>query len=306
MEEVKFKDFINYDKRIGKIIISGEEGNGKTLLLVRIAIGKMLHGMEDTWKSYDDVREFNKLGFNFSTDYEHCCFANLDINCSGTSIPGRRVYMCNPFKLGYFREDYETDLYPTYSLFCITEGKNYFDSYNFDKFHASFISYFKTQRHFDHDLVLDTQYFGDICTPIRRITNRFIYLHKRVEHIFDSDGNVIGHKLFVIEWNSNRDIEYFERTAKKQNCKEYVLVIDDMCLFKNYDSKFCKFLHLRGREDQDFNIRVFPSINSIEDLELFGEDFGFDIPDGFYKSSKKKIKNEGLDNIDEDIDIIGF
>lgn len=41
--KIKFKDFIDYNKRVGKMIVSGLEGAGKTLLLARIGVGKMLH-----------------------------------------------------------------------------------------------------------------------------------------------------------------------------------------------------------------------------------------------------------------------
>ena len=298
---INFKDFINYDVRIGKIIISGEEGSGKTLLLTMIAIGKMLHGLQDCWKSYKQVDEYNKLGFKFSKNYEHLCFANFDINCSGTNIPGRKVYRCNPYRLGLFDELFETDFFPPYSLFCITEAYNIFNAYLYDKFRDSFKSYIKTSRHGKFDMVLDTQYFGDICTIFRRICNRFIYLDQKVEMIKDREGIVIGHKLHVIEFTRNRDVELFERTANKQNCKEYDLIIDK-CLFKNYDTEFCKYLHLLGRENQDFLIEHFKKIEKIEDLDNFGEEFGQSPPDGFFITNKKAIKKTtGETAVEEEI-----
>ena len=283
----KFNEFINYNKRIGKIIISGDEGFGKTLLLVRIAIGKMLNGLFDCQKSWDIVDDYNKYGFHFSKNYSHLLFSNFPINTVNTEIPNRKNYVVNPFRIGYYDENYPTDLLPPFALMCITEGKLYFDSYEWDKFPMRYVGYIKTMRQAYLDLVVDTQYFGDICTPLRRITNRFIYLKKECEEIKDLEGNVIGHKLFVIEWKNNRDVDLFERTSKKVNCEEYELIID-MCVYDNYDSHFCKFLHLMGREDQDFRIEHFPEIKSVEDINNFALEFGYQMPDGFLKTNKKE------------------
>ncbi|MBQ8207038.1 MAG: hypothetical protein IJZ77_06200 [Bacilli bacterium] len=308
-----FKDFINFNKRIGKMIISGDEGFGKTLLLVRIAIEKMMNGILDCPKSWEIVDKYNEYGFSFSKNYDHLLFSNFPINCQGTEIPNRENYVVNPFKLGYYDENYETDIFPPYTLMCITEGKIYFDAYEWEKFPMRFVSYIKTMRQAYLDLVVDTQYFGDICTPLRRITNRFIYLTKECEPIKDSKGNVVGHKLFVIEWKNNRDVELFEKTSKKVNCEEYELIID-MCVFDNYDSHFCKFLHLVGRALQDFRIEHFPKIRTIEDIENFCKEFGYTPPENFYKSNKKKkdIAPLGmgslrdLDKINDRFEDLGF
>ena len=124
MKVIKFKDFINYEKRIGKMIITGVEGSGKTMLLTRIGVGKMLHGQQDCWKSYDVVDEYNAMGFNFSKNYEHLAFSNIDMNCAGTYIPDRKVYRCSPYRIGLFDEDFETIPYPPYSLFVALRLNN--------------------------------------------------------------------------------------------------------------------------------------------------------------------------------------
>jgi len=304
--QIKFRDFINYDKRIGKMIISGDEGCGKTLLLTRIGIGKMLNGLNDCFKSFKIVDEYNKLGYQFTKRYEHLCFSNFDIKCVGTSIPNRKVYSFNPYRLGLYDKKYHTDFYPPFTLFCMTEGKNYLDAYLWDKYPQRFVSFLKTMRQARYDMVVDTQYFADICTPFRRITNRFIYLYKECEEIRDTNGLLIGHKLFVYEFSKNRDIELFERTAHKQNCIEYELIIDDVenGLYNNYDSYYCRLLHLRGRYGQDFNIKTFPVIKSVDDIEQYAEEFGFDMPEGYLKtkSTKTKDKDDVMSSLPNDDD----
>ena len=303
MKELKFEDFINYDKRIGKMLIAGDEGTGKTLLLCKIGKGKMLHGFWDCCKSYDEVNEYNRLGYNFSKNYEHLCFANFDINCKGTEIPGRRVYSFNPYRLGFYDPNYITDFFPPFSLFCMTEGKNFLDSYEWNKFPNRYVSWLKTMRQARYDMVVDSQAFGDICTAYKKITNRFIYLHKECEEIKDGKGNVVGHKLFVFEFKHLRDVEYFERTTKKQNCDEYILIINDDFLYRNYDSRYCKYLHLKGRENQDFRIKHFPEIKTLDDVDNFAEEFGYTVPEGFYKSKNKDKKSldDDLNELDNDL-----
>lgn len=298
MKEIQFKDFIDYNKRIGKMIIAGDEGTGKTLLLTRIGVGKIQHKLMDMAKSVDAVEEYNKFGLGLECNYEHLCFANFRINCFYTEMSGLESYKLNPFRLGLYSENYYTDLYPPYSLFCITESRNYFSAYMYEKYQDWFVNFIRTSRQGDYDFVLDTQRFADIFVSFREITNRFIYCEKEVTHKYDKEGNCIGHILHIVEWKNHRDVEVFNNSSKKQNCEEYDLVLD-FCLFNNYDSKFCRFLHLYGRMGQQFSIEHFPELKSYEDIIQFAEDFGLVAPEGFYKSNKKETKNKEPPSVPE-------
>lgn len=295
--EIQFKDFIDYDKYIGKILVFGVEGSGKTLLLTRIAIGKMLHGYEDCMKSYKQTDYYNSLGLHLAKNYDHCCFSNYDIKCLNTYMPDRRSYSVDPFRLGFFRDDYETDFYPPETLFVITEGYNYFNSYMYNRYHPSFISYCKTSRQARISWVVDSQELGDFCTKFRQICNRFIYLEKKTEEIKDSKGQIIGHKLFVVEWTDRRDVDVFESCAKRQNYKEYTLILD-MCVYGCYDTEYCKFLHIKGRENQQYRIEHFPTIKSIADIEN-SNILNFTPPEGFFSSNSKINKSKSDDNFDD-------
>lgn len=298
--EKHFKDFIDYDKHIGKILIVGLEGTGKTLLLSRIGIGKQLHGFEDCVKSYAITDYYNSLGMHLSKNYNHCCFSNFEIKCVNTIMPDRKSYVVDPFRLGFFRDDYETDFFPPETLHCITEGFNYFNAYMYNKFHSTFISYLKTGRQAHISFAVDSQEFGDFCTKFRQICNRFIYLDKEVEHVYDSKGNLSNHKLFVVEWRSYRDVNVFMKTGKRQNCEEYVLYLDMPC-FGSYDTEFCKYLHLKGRENQDYRIEHHPVIHTLEDIES-NSIINFSPPDGFlYSSNQKKNFVEDEEDSDDDM-----
>lgn len=296
--EVQFDDFIDYNNRIGKILIFGVEGSGKTLLLTRIAIGKMLHGFDDCIKSYNQTDYYNSLGMRLMKNYEHCCFSNFDIKCVNTHIPDRRSYVVDPFRLGFYRDDYETDFYPPESLLCITEGFNYFNAYMYNKFHSSFISFLKTLRQARMDMVVDSQELGDFCTKFRHICNRFIFLDKKVEEIKNLKGQVIGHKFFVVEWTNYRDVDVFESSAIRQNCKEYTLIVNGL-VYGSYDTEFCKFLHIKGRQNQQYHIEHFPEIRSVEDIEN-STIINFSPPEGFL-TNNKACKQEVLNDF-EDID----
>lgn len=298
--EKQFDDFIDYTKRIGKMLIFGVEGSGKTLLLVAIAIGKMMHGWEDCVKSYEQVDYYNSLGLHFSKNYDHLCFANLDIKCLGTTIPDRRSYIVDPFRLGFYRDEYDTDILPPEALVCITEGFNYFNAYMYDKFHPTFISFLKTLRQARMDMVCDSQELGDFCTKFRHICNRFIFLEKKTEPIFNIKGEIVGHKLFVVEWNNYRDVDVFESSAKRQNCKEYTLILNTV-IYGCYDTEFCKFLHLKGREQQDFKIEHFPDVKSIDDIEN-SNCINFTPPTGFLSNSQKQKPVKAVDDLFNDIE----
>ena len=217
-------------------------------------------------------------------------------------LPDRRSYVVDPFRLGFFREDYETDIVPPESLLCITEGFNYFNAYMYSKFHPSFISYLKTGRQARIDFAVDSQEFGDFCTKFRQICNRFIYLKKECEEIYDNKGNLVNHRLFVVEFNSYRDVNVFIKTNKYQNCKEYELLLDMPC-YDSYDTEFCKYLHLKGRENQDYRIEHYPEIKSIDDIEE-NSIINFTPPENFLssKTSKSKvIEDDSDDDFDEEI-----
>lgn len=291
---VKFDDFIDYDKRIGKMIITGVEGAGKTMLLARIAIGKMLHGMEDCWKSYDRVEEYNALGFNFSTEYEHLLFSNFDINCAGTNIPDRVNYKCNPYRLGLFSPNYDTDFYPPYSLLCIMEGYNFLNSQMYDMFPENFKGWMRTCRQAGYDIVVDSHSFMDIFNQFRKLTKRFIHLYKEVEEIKDFEGNVIDHKLFIREFTNYVDAEKYENGSVVHNYKEYELRLG-MFMYPCYDTEQCRYLHLEGREEQDFTIKQSSPVTSVEDLDHIGEKMGILPPEGYFVGKYQRGKSSKQD-----------
>lgn len=297
---MKFDKFIDYDNRIGKMVVTGVEGSGKTMLLARIAIGKMLHGLQDCWKSYEKVEEYNSLGFNFSTNYEHLLFSNFDINCSGTIIPDRVNYKCNPFRLGLFTLNYDTDFYPPGALFCLTEGYNFLNSQLYDMFPESFKGWMRTCRQFDYDIVVDCHSFMDIFNQFRKLTTRFIHLYKKVEEIKNSHGQVVDHRLYVREFSNNVDAERYEQThIVDKSCKEYELTLG-LFMYPCYDTTQCRYLHLEGRVDDDFTIEHSSPVTSVEDLTNIGEKMGILPPEGFfvnkYSNRATKIKNKEGDS----------
>ena len=246
MEEIKFKDCINIHDRLGKILICGLEGYGKTLLLSYIAVEKMLIGQEECWKSFDKIDKYNAMGFNFTKNFDHTVFvAFMTINCSGTDIPSRTSYACDPFHIGLYMDDWYTDLYPPYSTIFIPEIQRVYNSYNAEKIRPRVYGFWETSRQYGISLVGDCQRYMMVAKPLRDIINRFIVLTKEVEHVKDLKGNVIGHKLYVLEFNSNKDIEHWGATGKKDNAKEYMLYLPRLT-FGNYDSYFFEYSHLKG------------------------------------------------------------
>ena len=131
----------------------------------------------------------------------------------------------------------------------------------------------------------------------------FIFLYKECEHIYNSKGERIGHKLFVREFKRWQDAEKYDQTLKIENCEEYELIID-LDMFPCYDSKFCRYLHLYGRELQDYVIEHFPDIKDLDDVEELVKNYGIIPPDGFFKTkkveNKPKKENVSFDDLPED------
>lgn len=302
-----FKEFMNLDVRQGKVLICGEEGAGKTLLSTYIGVQKMLRGLEDCWKSYARVDEYNRLGYNFSKDYEHLLFSNYNINCLGTYIPTFRTHMIDPFQIGLKCEDYETKLLPPLSFIIITEAQTVFNAYMWQYIRPEIRRYWETSRQAEIELVMDTNQPELVYKGMRNLCNRIIYLHEKTQEILDRHGFVVGHKLFVKEF---KKYSFFERYLQTNNAdlvkEEYTLILD-RCVYENYDSKQCRYLHLKGRENEDYYVEYFPDIKTIDDVETFADNFGLYAREGYYvkpgqiKDIKANAGTEVSDNFEFDV-----
>ncbi len=287
-----FNEVFDLNKRLGKILIAGEEGSGKTLLSVCIAVGRMLRGPIDCWKSYERVEEFNKLGYKFSTDYEHLVFSNFEINCEGTKIPTFKNYDVDPFRIGLYCDEYQFDLFPPGTEFHLTEAHLIFNAYMWQYVRPEVTGYWTTTRQYDINLVADTNQPNKIVNTVRELFNRIFHLYDEVEHIFEK-GVCVGHKFKVLEFRNNMTYTQYLKTGKEDNCKKYHLLVN-VCRWNNYFHDRCKILHLKGREFEDFCIRQFKPVESIEDVEALSDSFGVIAPEGYYRKlsdfSKKKDK----------------
>lgn len=272
------------------ILIFGKRGSGKTLLLVDFAINKMLNGLWDCFDSHSQVNQYNSMGFNFSKKYNHLAFANIDINCSGTYIPFRRINSFNPFRFGFKSNDYKTFILPPNSLLCITEAQRVFNSNMAMFFRAEFLSAIETSRHYDIDFILDCQRPKLILPSVRELVDTFICV-KGVKHIKDLKGNVICHEWSLIEFEDWSNVERYLSTGDLSGRKQKTYR-NNRCLFSNYDTTFCKWLHLQGRKEEDFYLHKFPYISSLEEVEKFNDNYGLSVPNGFYvKRSGSAVSN---------------
>ena len=300
-----FKDFMDLSKRQGKVLICGEEGAGKTLLSTYIGTEKMLRGVEDCWRSYEKVDKYNNLGYNFSKNYEHLVFSNFDINCSYTRIPSFKSYVVDPYRIGFHCDDYETTPLPPYSFLILTEAQTVFNAYLWNYFRPEVRRFWETSRQIDVEIIIDTNSPNLIYNGMRNLLNRIIYLYQDVEEIVNSDGVVIGHKLYVKEFKKYSQLErYFDTMNEKLIKDEYVLILD-RCVYSNYNTKQCEYLALKGREMQDYIIEHFPEIKTMEDVEKFIANFGLYMPEGYLikPGSAAKIKNESNQNDYEELEI---
>ena len=286
----KFNDVFDLNKRIGKMLICGVEGSGKTLLSTYIGIQKMLRGQEDCWKSFKEIDNINKLGYTFSKNFEHLLFSNYDMNCKGTYVPNRKTNLLDPFKVGLVCKNYETVPLPPYSFLIITEAQRVFNAYMWQYLRAEVRAFWETSRQANIEIILDTNQPELIYKGMRELLNRIIYLYKDTEEVIDKEGNVKGHRLYIKEFKKYKYLEkYLENSNENLVMYTYILELVG-CLYSNYDSYQCKMLHLNGRTDDDYNIAKFPDIKTIEDVEMFAENFGLYPPEGYYVKPSTNVK----------------
>ncbi len=299
--EKTFKEFIDVSKPIGKIFICGLEGFGKTLLLSTIAVQCMLNGMNDCFKSFDVVDRYNNYGFKFTKNYDHVVFvAFIGINCAGTAIPDRVSYDFDPFHFALFCDDYDTDIYPPYSRLFVPEGQRVWPSYKAEQIRSEVYGNMETGRQAKFDLVFDAQRLMMVAKPIRDLCNRIIILEKKIEEIKDMSGKCVGHRLYIVEFGSNKEAEQF---VNNPNCKlgEHYTLRIDKCMYENFLSEYFEFMHLIGREEQDFRIVQHKEIETIEDINNMTSIL---MPEGYLvnsKTKKKKVENDDIPVEDEEL-----
>lgn len=298
--EKTFEEFIDLDKPIGKMFITGKEGSGKTLLSAYIGVEQMLRGLQDCWKSYDSVKEYNDLGYDFETNYEHLCVSNFDINCSGTKQPLQKAYVVNPYKVGLWSEEYDTDFFPPGTCFHFTEAHQVFNSHRWMFVRPEVKNFWTTARQAKYNGVFDTNRPNEVISDIRELCTRFLYLYKKLDDIY-KDGILVGHRLYVREFEGWEQFLSSQKSKNSCNFEEYTLVLKRNTR-PNYDSYFCKYLHLKGRFGQQFRMEHFPEIKTVDDVENFGDIFGLSPPEGYYvKPSKYTEINKVDEKSQEDL-----
>ena len=262
----------------------GLPGYGKTLYLVCLATEYMQSTLYSVFDVYDEIDKLNKTGFNFSKKFEHLVFSNFDINSDGCKVPDLRSYKVNPFKLGMPSKGFKTDCYPFGSIFFVTECQNYWPSDMWQYLRPEVKRYWQTKRHGDFDFVLDCQNPMELAKPVRSLTDVF-YEHIKYEEKI-KDGVCVGHVFHMNKIYGNNSLEEYLKTKNDKLCEKVVVEVDTSH-YGNYSSKFCRMLHILGREKQDFKVCHF------------GEEDDSDIltaPDGYFvkKTDRQGLTSEGV------------
>lgn len=246
----------------------------------------MFQSIDLVFDTYDEIDTYNSCGFNFSKNFEHLCFANFDINTDGGIVPDLRSYKVNPYKLG-LNGKFKTDIFPPNSMFFMTEFQNYAPS-NMDQYiRPEYRQFFQTSRHYGLSIFVDTQRPTDVAKCIRDLFDVFIECVS-VENLY-YNGVCIGHKwkLRIIE--NSRFLEDYLKSNDNKLCVE-IYHKSDRCYFNNYNSEFCRDLHIRGRENQDFKIEHFGN---------GGDDDILSQPDGFFIK-----KSDRANSFEEDCEVL--
>lgn len=259
----------------------GLPGTGKTLCLVDDAIQDMLTSLLRTYNSYDNVDYLNTQGFHFSKKFKHLSFSNIDINTLNTGVPNLKIYKVNPYRLGMPNKKFKTDIFPGGSTFYITEFQNYCDSNMYQYLRPEVKQFYQTYRQAGVNFCVDCQRPTDISKSIRDLCDTFVENISCEELI--KDGYVVGHKIKQRIIYSPRILEQYLKNNDERLCEEQTRIILG-CRYQNFNSYFCKMLHLKGRESQDYKVIYFGEEDDSDILT---------IPVGYYE---KRSENAQKDN----------
>ena len=268
------------------ILLWGNRGHGKTLLLCYLMQSAMFQSLSFIYDVYEEIDELNKCGFNFSKKFEHNVFSNFDCNTIGTGIPDLRTYRFNPYYFG-FNGKFKTIPFPPRSIFGFTELQNYYPSRMNDYIRPEVERKWQTSRHDGITIIGDVQRPYDLAKKIRDLFDYYIECYDYHEIL--TDGYCTGHiwNLRIIE--GTRILDEYLRTNNKELCKEVKFVVK-RCLYNNYDSFFCKDLHYKGFENQDFVIEHFG----------YGNDDVLTTPDGYF-IPRKDLAKSSTDSDSEEV-----
>ena len=240
----------------------------------------MLNGMEDCFKSYDIVDYYNSIGYNFSKNYEHLAFANFDVNCINTILPDRKINTIDPYHLGLHCDKYNTIMVPPCSLVGVTEAQRYYNSHMASYFRPEILAFYETSRQWDVDFVFDCQRPRLIVPSIRELIDEF-YCCLGVKDVINRYGFCVGHVWKMLKFYDWGAVESYLTSGKTDNAE---VVIDrcNTCLHENYDTAFCRWLHLQGRKEQDFYVEKYSTITCVEDVEKLSDKYGLRVPLDFF------------------------
>lgn len=282
MFEVENIDFLS---SIRIFIWGNRPGLGKTKLLTYIMQVAMFQTRQNLYNFYDEVDNLNSCGYHFTKKFEHLGFTNYDVKCLGTPYPYLRSYKASPYSVG-FKFKNVSKPYPSGSVFGFTEFQNYFPSSMNDYIRPEYLQKYQTSRHDNLSFVVDCQKPTDVAKKIRDLFNIYIECLS-VEEIY-KDGFLIGHKWKVRLIDNPLDLENYLKNHDSSLCKE-TYIICKWDLHRNYDSYFCKMLHYKGFENQDFEIKHF---GEEDDSDMYNQ------PKEFFISRSQRV-NDDNQNCDE-------
>lgn len=279
---------VNFLKSIRIFVWGCRPGLGKTMLVTYLMQLAMFQCRQNLNYLKSQVDDLNNLGFRFSTNFEHLGFANFDINCLGTSYPYLRSYRVNPYEIGFFLKDM-TKPFPPNSVFGITEFQNYYPSSMNDYIRPEYLMKYQTSRHTNLSFIVDCQRPTDVAKKIRDLFNIFIECCG-VEEVIKDD-YLVGIKWKVKIIYNPFDLERYLRSGDNTLCEETEIYCP-WVLYRNYDSYFCKMLHYKGFEKEDFEFKYFGDGDD-SDIYLQPKDFFVSKPNRVQKTEDIVI-NEGL------------
>ena len=258
-------------------IIFGNPGAGKTSLLASLACADMtVNARNYLLPCRKEISVLNSGGYNLTVPDKHIVFSNISITSEPVNMLPRKSWYVNPAKIALPNKTFPTVFLPPYAQIYISEAQKFYNSREYKKLADAVSRWYETHRHNGHNVTLDCQRSTLIDLNIRGIAEEFI-LPLSLKHKYNSLGGLTASEWKCIVLFSCYDVDKYLQTGELPKNHEKRVYKHEGNVFNTYDSRFAKLYHLRGRQNQDFELTHFPTVElNVEAIERFNEKFGYE------------------------------
>lgn len=218
------------------IIIVGECGSGKTLLLSHFQYNDMTQGTQDYKVAKREIEYLQQVGYrNLKIPpQKHLCFSDYDFRATKKLCR----YKISGYEIGLPNKHFKTAFFPVGSKIYLDEAQKYFDSRLSFFLREEVYRWFQLHRHNKYDVYLTAQRLANIDLNIRAIADKYIVIDD-LDVKTDEYGRVVKITWKTRQFTSCETAELYQLSKERGEVSKLgkeVEISTDVNLFNCYDS----------------------------------------------------------------------